>query len=176
MMIFPAETVMPFIGYQAAQGTFSLPFAILVGTLGSSSMSIVIYLVARGFGQSEHKRFPTRYAKLLGLTPQRIARAGAMFDRHAKATVFLGRFLPGVRSAVSLPAGYRGMPFTTFALLTAAGSGLNTIGLGLIGYSVRSNLQSIQTIATNVSYAIAAGIVIALVAIYFVRRWRSNAR
>ena len=51
-----------------------------------------------------------------------LARAEAWFDRRADTAVLLGRCVPLIRSIVSVPAGFRRMPFLRFTVLSALGS------------------------------------------------------
>jgi membrane protein DedA with SNARE-associated domain len=91
-----------------------------------------------------------------------LQRASAAFRRYGPAVVFFGRFLPIVRSLVSLPAGAQHMPLARFVLLTAAGSAIwNTILVGG-GYLLGTQHERLEAFLGYVDYlvygAIALGV------------------
>ena len=60
--------------------------------------------------------------KILHLYPEDIAKAVSWFDQKGNVTVFFCRFIPIVRSLISVPAGCAKMKMLPFLLLTTAGS------------------------------------------------------
>ena len=66
-----------------------------------------------------------------------LERAEAWFTRHGQPAVFFGRFVPVVRSLVSLPAGIERMPRWRFVVLTAIGSGAWNTTFVLLGRQAR---------------------------------------
>jgi len=60
--------------------------------------------------------------KILGLKKDDIHKAFSWFDNKGKFAVFFGRFIPIVRSLVSVPAGMAKMPMVAFLVLTTIGS------------------------------------------------------
>lgn len=119
--IIPSEVVLPFAGYLASRG--EMPFWVTLGaaTAGSVASAYVLYYLGRRLGADR-----ARYVLLrVPLTDEEdVARAVDWFARHGDTAVFTGRFVPLVRSLVSLPAGTEGMGPVRFGLLTACGSGL----------------------------------------------------
>ncbi|MEX1178831.1 MAG: DedA family protein [Nitriliruptor sp.] len=119
--IVPSEVVLPFAGYLAAQGEIGFWVTLAAATLGSTVSAYVLYELGRRLGPDRARAALSR----VPLTDERdIGRAGAWFERHGRAAVFTGRFVPLIRSLVSLPAGTEGMGRVEFGVLTAAGSGL----------------------------------------------------
>ncbi|CAN5121250.1 DedA family protein [soil metagenome] len=170
MAVFPSESVMPFVGYRASAGDLSLITAIIAGTIGSTLGSTLLYLLARHFPHKSVASFNTKYGKLLGLTPARVEKASQMFNQHARATIFWGRFIPGVRSAVSLPAGYQGMGFFTFIFYTALGTSVCATLLALLGYYATASISNVQSMATVYTYVFAAIILSVLTLTILYRR------
>ena len=154
MAIFPAEVVMPVVGFAASKGQVSLFLAITAGTLGSTLGSTVLYFFARRLSEEQVYRLSTKYGRWLGLTAPNLERAGSNFDRFAKASVFIGRFIPGVRSAVSVPAGLRRMPFGAFFLYTFAGTGIWVTFIASLGYGIAGQYERIGIIISSVSTVI----------------------
>lgn len=164
MMIFPSESVMPLAGHLASVGAASLWGVIACGMAGSTVGSLAIYAVSRWMGQDVLDVAIVRYGKWFGLSPRRVERAGKWFDRHAVATVFVGRFVPGVRSAVSVPAGIRRMPLGIFVLYTALGSGVWIACLTFLGYSAHAGYVSVQKwsgyVTTLVGIVVVIGVIV----------------
>jgi membrane protein DedA with SNARE-associated domain len=102
-----------------------------------------------------------------------IDRATAWFDRYGSAAVLFGRMVPVVRTFISLPAGFAGMPAGRFGLFTTLGCIPWTAALGIAGYALGANWQHVANDFHGVTYAIAGIVVVALavaVVLYFRRR------
>jgi membrane protein DedA with SNARE-associated domain len=127
----PSELIIPLAGFVAAQGTLGLGGVIAAGTLGSLAGATLWYAVARRIGERRFRAWVDRHGKWLTLGREDIDRAQAWLNRHGRTAVLLGRLVPGVRTFVSLPAGFSGMPAVPFLLWSAAG----TAGLALAAQS-----------------------------------------
>lgn len=131
----PSEVILPLAGFLAGQGRFLLPLLVLAATIGSVVGALILYAVAHAIGEARVRRLVDRFGKWLTVSQEDVDRAERWFDRHGRTVVFFGRLVPIVRSLVSLPAGWRGMPLGQFVLYTAAGSAIWNgllIGLGWI--------------------------------------------
>ena len=131
----PSEVILPLAGFVAGNGDASLIGMILAATIGSVVGSWILYGVSAAVGPDRFHRFVVRYGKWIRLTERDLERAERWFDRRANAAVFIGRCIPLIRSIISVPAGFRRMPFLRFTLLSALGSAIwNTalIGAGAI--------------------------------------------
>jgi membrane protein DedA with SNARE-associated domain len=107
-----------------------------------------------------------------------IDRATAWFDRHGSGAVLFGRVVPVVRTFISLPAGFAGMPAGRFGLFTTLGCIPWTAALGIAGYALGANWQHIANDFHGPTYAIAGIVVVALavaVVLHFRRRRRAGA-
>jgi len=151
MFIVPSETVMPIVGYAAALGHIWLPGAIIAGVLGTTLWSVMIYAIARSVGLRRLNSLIRRYGKLLGIQKRSVDKAGKWFDRNAGVTVFVGKFVPGLRTVVCIPAGLRRMPFGAFLGYSLLGSSLDALLLAYLGYMARAYFHELQTILDNAS-------------------------
>ncbi len=118
----PSELVLPLAGYKAAEGHFSLPLALVAGTLGSLAGVSLWYLAARAVGTRGLKRFARRHGRLLTLAPGDIDKVNDWFAQHGGKAVLLGRLVPGIRTLISIPAGVCGMTPWRFLLLSGIGT------------------------------------------------------
>jgi hypothetical protein len=104
-----------------------------------------------------------------------IDRATRWFERHGPAAVLFGRLIPVVRTFISLPAGFAGMPAGRFGLYTTLGCIPWTAALAIAGYALGANWEHVANDFHGPTYAIAGIIAVALasaVVLHFVRRRR----
>jgi membrane protein DedA with SNARE-associated domain len=134
MLAVAPEFLMPFAGFLAHQGNLNLLGVIIAGSLGGTLGSVILYLIARRVGEGRVRRFFQRRGRFLLLRESDLDVVLDVFDRHGEWLVLAGRFVPTVRSLVSLPAGLLPMPFPRFLLFTLAGTALWCAALAVGGY------------------------------------------
>lgn len=81
-----------------------------------------------------HRMITSRWLKRL-FKPARIAAAEQFFAKHGSTAIFLGRFVPIVRTLVPFTAGMTGMRYRTFAIYNCVGAIswiLVTLGTGYL--------------------------------------------
>ena len=166
--LFPAasELVMLYAGAVAA-GVFSAAHG---GTLGYLVGALVGWAIGRYGGRPllEH------HGRWFHLSPERLDRAEAWFDRWGNIGVFLGRLTPIVRSFVSIAAGIFEMRLLPYTLLSLAGSAVWAFAFAGAGYGLGTSYRGFDHSFHYAEYAIVAGVV-ALLA-YLVYRWMAAAR
>lgn len=156
----PSEPVLTLAGVLATQGRLSLPLVLLASTLGSVVGALVLYEAGARFGRARLVRLVERMP-LASVAD--LERAEAWFTRYGQPAVFFGRFVPVVRSLVSVPAGIERMPRGRFVLLTALGSGAWNSAFVLIGLQA-GELVDLSTISTVLNVSLLVGVAIAVVA------------
>jgi undecaprenyl-diphosphatase len=114
----PGETALITAGGLVAAGHLALPLVILVATLAAITGDTIGYWLGRRGGRALLLRDG------LGATHRRhaVARADHFFARYGAATVFFGRWVPGVRIVAAVMAGASRMPWPRFAAANAAGA------------------------------------------------------
>ncbi len=165
----PSELVMPFAGYLAHTGEFSLPVILVINSTAAMLGSGLCYWI----GVAGGKPLLVKYGKFIGVRRKDIERTETYFARHGKATILISRFLPVVRHIISVPAGIARMPLAPFFLQTFIGATIWGTVLILIGYEL-GNWASIAEKLKHVDLLIGVLIVAVLltVAIRFVLRRR----
>ena len=173
----PSEIVLPFAGFVASdRGGWSLLGMIIAATIGSMVGAWVLYGLAAWIGRDRLTHFLVRYGKWLQMTTEDVERAERWFDRRAVLAVLVGRCIPLIRSIVSIPAGFRRMPFWIFTLYTLIGSLVWNSTLIVIGYVLRENWDDVEPILDWFQYVVLAAIVVAIVWFVWKRRWSKGAR
>jgi membrane protein DedA with SNARE-associated domain len=172
----PSEIVLPFAGFVASDGGATLPGMIVAATIGSVAGAWLLYGIAAWVGRERLRRFVLRYGTWLRLGTDDIDRAERWFDRRAVVAVLVGRCIPLIRSLVSIPAGFRRMPFATFTLYTVIGSAIWNSALIGAGYILRDNWEDVEPVLDVVQYVVIAAIVVAIGWFIWNRRRSAPAR
>jgi membrane protein DedA with SNARE-associated domain len=114
----PGETALITAGGLVAAGHLSLPLVILGATLAAITGDTIGYWLGRRGGRALLLRDG------FGATHRRhaVGRADRFFARYGAATVFFGRWVPGVRIVAAVTAGAARMPWPRFAVANATGA------------------------------------------------------
>jgi membrane protein DedA with SNARE-associated domain len=147
----PSEVILPLAGFLTGQGSLSLPLVVLTSTLGAYLGALLLYGLGARVGLERSIR---ALSKLPLVDRQDFERAADWFGRHGRASVFVGRLVPGVRSLISLPAGARRMPLLSFSLFTLAGSGLWNTALISLGAALGSQYALVERYSRFLNYAV----------------------
>ena len=169
----PSELVMPFAGFMAWKGEFSLPVILVINSVAALIGSSICY----GIGVVGGKPFLVNYGKYFLVRRHDIDRTEAFFARHGKKTILIGRFLPVIRHVISVPAGIARMPMPGFLLQTFLGATIWGGCLILVGYYVGANWEPLARTLKRVDLLIGTILVLALVALgirFVVRRRRER--
>lgn len=168
----PSELILPLAGYLAGRGRMSLPGVIIAATIGSVAGALILYWIAAHLGDERARVFARHYGRWLRISDRDLDRAGDWFDRYGDRAVLIGPLIPVIRSAVSLPAGFRGMPVWKFTGYTAIGSAVwNSVLIGL-GRWLGDRWQLVEEYTGYFSYIVLALIVAGLG--WFIWRRRSG--
>ncbi len=170
----PSEVILTFGGFMTTVSTMNVWGVILAATVGSVLGAVVLYSVGRWLNPRRLESWlDGRIGKMLHFKKGDVSRAGKWFARHGKVTVFFCRFVPIVRSLISIPAGMARMNLGVFLLLTTLGTAIwNTVLVfagAFLGESWEVAVGYINTY-TNVFVAVCAAVVIALGTWYYKKR------
>lgn len=139
----PSEVIMPFAGYLASTGRFTVWGAALAGALGCNIGSALAYAVGARGGRPAIERFG-RYV-LLDVAD--LDRAERFFARFGTPAVLVARMLPVVRTFIALPAGMGRMRLLPFHAYTFVGSFAWCYALAYVGFLLGERWQSDPRVA-----------------------------
>lgn len=163
-LLIPGETVLLLSSFLAAAGGLDIATVIGVASLAAILGNNAGYFIGREGGRRLMERVGSRW-----LSPERIRAAEEYFDRHGQKTVFIGRFVAGVRTFVPVLAGASKMPYSKFLLYTVASVVLWTAAIGLLGYFFGQNAGLLLKIIKRTELAILVLVLIALAYVVFRR-------
>ncbi|MBE7552803.1 MAG: DedA family protein [Anaerolineales bacterium] len=165
----PSELLMPFAGSMASQGHFSFSGILLAGTAGSLLGALTLYYLGQYVGEPLIRTFIRRYGHYLLMAEHDLNRSLDFFERYSESIVFLGRFIPLVRSLISVPAGMNRMPLGRFVFFTALGSGLWNGLMSYIGVILGENWAELLIFVKQYEILVVATLV-ALILIFVLKR------
>jgi membrane protein DedA with SNARE-associated domain len=165
-----SELVMLFAGAVLAHSVGRYVGLATAGTFGYLLGSLVGWAI----GMRGGRPLIERHGRALHLSPARMKRAEAWFDRFGARAVFIGRLTPLARSFISVPAGVLRSPLVPYTLLTLAGSAIWCFAFAGAGYAVHGNWESIHHAFRYADYAVVL-LVLAGAAALLWRRRRAGA-
>ena len=177
----PSEVILLFGGFMTTFTNMNIIGVIIASTLGSLLGAIILYYIGKILNKERLKKIITsKPGKLLRLTTEDIDKADKWFDTKGNKTVFFCRFIPVIRSLISIPAGMSEMPMKKFLIYTTAGSLIWNSALTIAGSIVGENWTDILEIMDQYSHIIvillAILFVIAIIIFYTKRRKKTNAK
>ncbi|MEH6756171.1 MAG: DedA family protein [Parasphingorhabdus sp.] len=161
----PSELIMGLAGVGVGERNFIAPLVVLVGSLGSLAGNYVWFMVGRHWNEDDLRNFVRKHGRWLTLDVRTVNRIDAIFDNHGEWVVFFARFIPNIRTLISVPAGLFGMSHKRFILSTFAGATVWNSALVFAGYQLQQNVDHIEKYLGPVSL----GVIVAAVIIYV---WR----
>ena len=150
----PGETAVITGGGLAAAGSLSLPVVIAVTVLAA----IVGDTFGWWLGRRGGRAFLLRDGLLASHRRRAVGHADRLFERHGAATVFFGRFVPGVRVVAAVTAGAARMPWRRFAPANAAGALAWASAVATLAYAVGPTGAAGLAVAGYVIAGLGAGI------------------
>jgi len=125
----PSEVILTFGGFLTTYTKLNVWLVILSATFGSLAGAMILYYIGRLIKPEKLKSILSgKIGKTLFLNPADIDRAEDWFDKKGNMTVFFCRFIPIVRSLISVPAGMAKMNLLSFLLYTTVGTAIwNTV-------------------------------------------------
>ncbi len=128
----PGDSLLFLIGLlisQQDQVTTPLWLACLVLTVAAIASNVVGYLVGARLGPAVFNRPDSRFFK-----QDYVDKTYAFFDKYGNRAIVLARFVPIVRTFITLAAGVGRMPMRRFVVYSAIGAVGWATGVTLLGY------------------------------------------
>ena len=166
----PSEVVLPFAGYLVYIGSMNFGLALLDSTVAGVIGALFIYYLAFKLGRP----FVDSLLGRVGVKPRTIDSAERWMSTRGSWSVLVARFIPGLRSIISVPAGVFAMRLRPFVIMTLIGSFVWSAVLIYLGYSAgnlwKSALASSSPTLTNVVLVIVAALSVAYILFFYATR------
>ena len=174
---FPSEVVIPPAAFVAGQpesvlcatGNYFVDVLIIVffGTLGAMIGAIINYGLSVWLGRIIIYKFAdSKVGHLCLLSSEKIQKAEEYFREKGNVSTFIGRFIPGIRQLISIPAGLSRMHFGSFLWWTFLGAFIWNCILAAIGYVAAGQMDRIKEYSHELSVAIL--VLLGALILYFV--------
>jgi membrane protein DedA with SNARE-associated domain len=159
----PADTAVALGAFLARRGQISVvPLAVLcwIGNLASAAGT---YALGRGHGQAF---FREGWGRRI-LTPRMLETLEEVYRRWGVLGIFVSRFLPGLRAAVTPFAGVAGLGAARALVPAAAASAIWYAFLAAAGYAVARNWDAVKRLIADTNRVLALAALVASLAFAF---------
>ena len=174
----PSEVILTFGGFMTTTTELNIPLMIVAASVGAVVGAAILYGIGTLLDVERLDKIVDKYGNILRITHADIHKADSWFDRYGFWTVFFCRFVPLIRSLISLPAGMANMNFGLFLLFTTVGTVIWNTVLIYLGAAVGSQWETIvhyMDIYSNVAYVI-LGIIGIAVIIWYIRKRKQTVK
>ena len=165
----PGETILLLASFLAySEHELQLPWVIVVGTVATTLGGEL------GFALGRHGGRPLieRYRHVFSIRAESVERGERLFDRYGPATVFLARFIFGMRVLASLLAGALHMPWRKFVLYNLLGATVWVSAICGAGYLFGGHWGRLVHDLKRFDLAVVIGVVVAGLLLW----WRNRGR
>lgn len=156
----PAEIVLPLAGFWVANGEFNYVGMVIAGTIGGTIGPLTLYALGRYGGRP----LVIKYGKYFLINERQVDASDRFFEKYGAGVAFFARFLPVVRTAISVPCGMAKMNVWKFAIYTFSAMLPITALYIYLGMKLGENWEEASALfseyMTPVIIVIAAGIIV----------------
>ncbi len=174
----PSEVILTFGGFMTTFSELSVIGVIVFSTIGALIGAMILYLVGRILKKERLMRLADgKLGKRLRFKSEDIEKADKWFSEKGTKTVFFCRFIPIIRSLISIPAGINGMKISLFLFYTLLGTLIWNTVLTVLGTILGENwtkVVSVIDIYGNITLIIIIIAVIVLAILYYKFRIKKN--
>ncbi|MEZ0491743.1 DedA family protein [Kineococcus sp. TBRC 1896] len=156
MFFLPGDSLLFTVGLFTHSGILQDPLWVscLLLSVAAFLGNVVGYEIGHKVGPAIFQREGSRL-----LTPKRVEQTRAFFERYGARAIILARFVPVVRTFITLAAGAGAMPRRVFLTFSAIGAVAWATGITLLGYA----LGSVRLIRENLELGLLLLVVLSLI-------------
>jgi membrane protein DedA with SNARE-associated domain len=168
----PEDVPLIWGGYLCGTGQANIYIMLPVGLFSLIGADFIVYLLGRKFGE------PIRKLPLFKryLCDRKLAMAQAAFDKHGGKLIFIGRFMPGLRTPIYFTAGKFKIPAWKMLLMDGLAALLSAPALMLAGYYFCNHLEKVWKWAKQGQLGV-FGVLLVVAACYIgFKYWRHKAK
>ncbi len=140
----PGETILLLAAFFCSPeyGHLDLSYVIGLATVGAILGDNISFWVGRKLGRP----FVERYGRYLLITPKRMAQVDRFFERYGDRTIFVQRWVTGLRVMGAMVAGSARMPWRSFLVYNCLGAITWVTVIALLGYFFALHIRALVRI------------------------------
>src|SRR5437773_3946505 len=165
----PGETALLAGAALARFGRLSLLWVIVTTIAGATLGDNLGFFIGRHGGRA----LAERHGWKIGLNARRLAQFVRYFERHGAKTVFIARFVTGLRVFGALLAGASGLPWRKFLFYNASGAVVWASAVASVGYFLAYSWEALERWVGHSGF-IALAIIAAIAIIALIRQRREQ--
>jgi membrane protein DedA with SNARE-associated domain len=146
----PGETMLIAGSIYSTIGNMKIGFVVVIAWVAAVLGDNLGYLI----GYHAGRRLVLKYGRYFLLSPKRVVKLEAFFDRHGGKVVAAGRFISGMRQFNGVIAGISGMKWRRFLFYNMIGAALWVGAWATIAYYFGSELNTIYKFFRHFEYVI----------------------
>jgi membrane protein DedA with SNARE-associated domain len=163
----PGETILLLASFLAySEHKLALPWIIVVGVCAATLGDNLGFAI----GSYGGRPLLERYQRTLRIRPAVIARGEELFARYGAATIFVARFVAGLRIIAGPLAGVLRMPWRKFLVFNFLGAVLWVSVIASIGYLFGKHWDALVDLVQDANLAVAIVVVVVCVFFWWKRR------
>ena len=162
----PGETVLLTAAFYSGYGHLNILLVVIIAFIAAVIGDNIGYAIGSYGGRPLLERFGT----YVFLTPERIDKAEAFFNRHGGKVVIIARFVEGLRQANGIIAGISTMPWRRFLGFNVVGAALWVATWSSVGYFGGSHIDAI----VHYELYIVLGLILAVLVYFGIRSVRNR--
>lgn len=169
----PSEVILTFGGFMTTHTSLSVFGVVVASTIGSVAGAIVLYGIGLLLDIKRIEKIIEKWGHILRLSKKDVYKANEWFTKYGMWTVFFCRFIPLIRSLISLPAGMAHMNFGKFLVLTTLGTLIWNVVLINLGAAVGGSWETIvgyMDIYSTLAYIVLAILLLVFVVLFIRKR------
>jgi membrane-associated protein len=154
----PGDTLLFSAGVLVQRNTFHEPLWLIIVLICVAAIigNQVGYEIGRRGGPAVFRRPDSRFFR-----PEYVERTSQFFEKYGPPAIVLGRFVPVVRTVITVMAGAGRMDYRTYTLYTVLGGVLWATSVTMLGYF----LGNVDFIANNIELLLLAGVAVSVIPI-----------
>jgi membrane protein DedA with SNARE-associated domain len=157
----PDEALLMFGGYLVYRGELGL-----ISTIGAATLGCVCGIsLSYGVGRTAGFYLLTEYGRFVRVTPERMEKVRAWFDRVGRWGLLFGFFIPGVRHLTAVIAGASKLRMSSFALFAYTGGLLWSTTFVVVGYVLGKDWERVSA-RLHRHLVLVAGLAVLLILLY----------
>ncbi len=162
----PEDIVLIFLGFLVYSGYGDIVTALILGYLGIILGDSIIFIAGKRYGLKILK-FKI-FSKVI--TKNRLKKAKKFIVNHGRKTIFMARFLPGLRTPIFFSCGTLKMKFALFFLIDSLAAIFSAPIFTLLGYFFGDKIDVVISNLKRIDRIVLVTLILTILLVYLLKR------